>query len=354
MMRIKSFAFNAVLPCLLLPLAAMAGQENPPPNKVVTLSGITVFSGWKCDPGTITFTVDSGAAIDMASGTNRPDTTTVCSNSGDNGYGVLYNVNRFGNGQHVARFYDNGVQFAEATFNVVTLGHEFATGLSGSAHIDGFPATGEGVGIEWVESLQGFQISSYCTGSACPPAALDPRNWGACTWETVGTVPSHNDQGDWCPDGTFITQVDLDSDGGVADTDSPIIGRARCCQMEGGSTLTWSACSWNTVGLTESHQQGLLQWCQDGRFITQLDLDSSSSGADSPYVGRARCCNNTGLESRTWAECQWVQVGLVASHNDQGAWCPSGSFLTQYDLDNSGSAADSPVIGHARCCRLSQ
>ncbi len=334
---------------------AQAGQENPPTDKIITLSGVTVFSGWTCDPGKITFRVDGGSAIDMASATERPDTTTVCSNSGLNGYGVLYNVNRFGDGQHVARFYEDGTQFAQSTFNVVTLGQEFIKGLTGSVQVDDFPASGDGVGLDWVEGLQGFQISSYCTGSACPPAALDPTQWGACTWETVGATKSHQDTaGDWCPDGTFITQFDLDRSG-LSATDDPIVGRARCCEMAGASSSSWSSCTWNTVGKTQSHQQDLLQWCADGRFLTQFDQDGGASGADDPHVGQARCCTIGGLESKLWDECHWVQVGTTASHNDLGAWCPSGSFLSQFDLDASGGdSLDSPIVGHARCCRLSK
>lgn len=148
---------------------ARAGQENPPEGTTATLSGVQVISGWKCNPGTITYRIDGGAALKMASGTSRGDTAGVCGNSGLNGYGALDNVNKYGDGAHVARFYDNGVQFAQANFDVVTLGGDtFVTGATGSVDLFDFPDPGQGVTLDWVQGTQGFEITAFCTGNDCP------------------------------------------------------------------------------------------------------------------------------------------------------------------------------------------
>src|SRR5262245_38574140 len=62
---------------------AQSVQENPPSGDVAALSGVQLFSGWKCKPNAISFTVDGGGAIDMASGTAREDTASACGNAGD-------------------------------------------------------------------------------------------------------------------------------------------------------------------------------------------------------------------------------------------------------------------------------
>lgn len=148
---------------------ASAGQENPPEGMTTTLSGVQVISGWKCNPGTITYRIDGGPSLKMASGTSRGDTAGICSNSGLNGYGALDNVNKYGDGAHVARFYDGGVQFAQANFDVVTLGGDtFVTGATGSVDLFDFPDPGQGVTLDWVQGTQGFEITAFCTGNDCP------------------------------------------------------------------------------------------------------------------------------------------------------------------------------------------
>ena len=159
---------------------ARAGQENPPEGTTSTLSGVQVISGWKCNPGTITYRVDGGPSLKMASGTSRGDTAAICGNTGFNGYGALDNVNKYGDGAHVARFYDNGVQFAQANFDVVTLGGDpFVSGAAGSVDLFDFPNPGEGVSLDWVEGTQGFEVSAFCAGDECPsPCPSDMERVG--------------------------------------------------------------------------------------------------------------------------------------------------------------------------------
>src|SRR5262245_954497 len=92
--------------------------ENP--NDSSCVSGISVVSGWKCTAGTITVQFDTGPTYTAAYGTIREDTQGVCGDT-NNGFGLLFNFNRLGDGTHSVRVFDNGAQFGSATFTVQTL-----------------------------------------------------------------------------------------------------------------------------------------------------------------------------------------------------------------------------------------
>ena len=49
----------------------------------------------------------------------------------NSGFGGLINWNLFGDGAHIVRVFDNGVEFASARIVVTTFGSEFVTGASG-------------------------------------------------------------------------------------------------------------------------------------------------------------------------------------------------------------------------------
>ena len=144
------------------PVFAQSRLENPGPNS--TQSGIGVISGWKCTAGTITARFDNLPDQQVAYGLSRGDTQTVC-NDTNNGFGLLVNWNLAGDGQHTLTLFDNGAQFATATFTVQTLGTQFLTGASGTYTLDEFPQTGRQVTIQWQESLQNFVITK--TGETC-------------------------------------------------------------------------------------------------------------------------------------------------------------------------------------------
>src|SRR5262245_16548857 len=125
--------------------------ENPPPGGFV--SGISIISGWKCTAGTLTFTIDNGPLGNLVYGSSRSD--TPCTNL-NNGFVVLWNWNLLGTGLHTIRVFDDGVQFAEATFTVTTLGEEFLRGAAGTYLLPNFD--GRNVIVQWQESLQNFVI----------------------------------------------------------------------------------------------------------------------------------------------------------------------------------------------------
>ncbi len=132
------------------PALAQAVLENPQPNSFQ--SGISLISGWACDAPAVGIGIDDDENLDEDAdgivdadvellfagyGTSREDTLGVCGDT-DNGFGLLYNWNRLGDGvYYVAAGYseldsDGNItltQFASTTVTVTTLGHEFLRGV---------------------------------------------------------------------------------------------------------------------------------------------------------------------------------------------------------------------------------
>lgn len=130
------------------------------------VSGIGTISGWWCDANQITIEIDGGAISTQAAyGTERADTAGACGDS-NNGYGLLFNWNLLSAGEHTVRAFADGVQFAEHTVFVGTIGQgDFATGLSGQFTLPDFPTAGTSTTIVWQESAQNFVISGTQQGT---------------------------------------------------------------------------------------------------------------------------------------------------------------------------------------------
>ena len=120
-------------------------------------SGIGIIAGWHCNASQVVVVID-GLAIQTGSGTDRPDTVSVCGDS-NNGFGALYNWNRFGDGIHTAIAYADGVEFARANFAVKTFGVEFLTGAAGILSRPDFPSSGMTTYLQWDEAVQNLVIS---------------------------------------------------------------------------------------------------------------------------------------------------------------------------------------------------
>ncbi|MGE0824386.1 MAG: hypothetical protein AB7G75_06410 [Candidatus Binatia bacterium] len=151
-------AVHVITICTFLGLTVPAwGQgvlENPQPLTIE--SGIGVVSGWHCNANLIEIQFDSFDRLEAAYGTARGDTQATCGDT-NNGYGLLWNYNLLGTGQHTVRAFADGVEFASATFTVVTLGQEFVRGASATASTSLFEI-GQEVRLQWQESKQNFVI----------------------------------------------------------------------------------------------------------------------------------------------------------------------------------------------------
>ena len=159
-------------------LWAQSSFENPQPGSFQ--SGVGVISGWVCEAERIDIVFNPGTATEetwrAGYKTTRPDTEytpegeVLCGDT-DNGFGLLFNWNRLGDGQHTVSALADGVEFGRATFTVTTLGEEFKKNVSGEFVVEDFPIhdvtctaldcppLSLDVGLRWQESLQNFVIA---------------------------------------------------------------------------------------------------------------------------------------------------------------------------------------------------
>ena len=156
---------KACLIVLLVSLtASLAPAQSPAgvlesPAHGSSLSGIGFISGWRCNAGNITVTIDGGGHIPVATGQPRADTRPACGTT-DNGFITQINWNHVDDGEHTAVAYDDGVRFASATFTVVTTGEEFLSGVEAQCTIPDFPAPGEDAHFIWNESTQHLELAT--------------------------------------------------------------------------------------------------------------------------------------------------------------------------------------------------
>jgi len=178
----------------------------------------------------------------------------------------------------------------------------------------------------------------------------ESSGWTSCAWHQVGYDKSHSKQENWCPVGSLVTGFDLDPDDTQGGGNSPIVKEVQCCKLAAENASTWGSCSWHPVGFQKSHfDQG--DWCPAGSFVTDLDLDPEvpHGPGNSPIVGEVRCCELPGAQLASWGKSYWFDVGLSKSQESLlETWCPAGSFVTQLDLDGGG-ANDAPFVGRVKC-----
>ena len=130
--------------------------ENPGHNSFQ--SGVRVLSGWVCDADTVELAIGTAGRQVAAYGTERLDTQGACGDT-DNGFGLLFNWNLLGEGEHEVVAYVDDVELGRATVQVTTLGQEFLRGVEGECMAEDFPRLGEMVTLEWQQNSQNFVIT---------------------------------------------------------------------------------------------------------------------------------------------------------------------------------------------------
>ncbi len=130
--------------------------ENPGVNSFQ--SGIGLISGWVCDATRVAVRLNNGPAIPAAYGTARADTESVCGDT-NNGFGLLFNWNLLGDGEHAVEAVADRVVFGRTRVRVTTLGEEFVRGAAGRCSVEAFPSASESVTLEWQQSRQNFVIT---------------------------------------------------------------------------------------------------------------------------------------------------------------------------------------------------
>ena len=169
--------------CLLLSVGAPAGEEHVGPQALrgelenpasfQRLSGIDVISGWGCEAERIDIAFNPGTerefSVQAAYGTERADTFAACGDA-NNGWGLLFNWNILGDGEHTVEIKRNGkVWFRAQDIFVTTFGEEMFPGYRGETYpmwmVLDFPRPGESVMITWRPTTQNFVI----LGKTLPP-----------------------------------------------------------------------------------------------------------------------------------------------------------------------------------------
>ena len=144
--------------------------ENPGHNSFQ--SGVRVLSGWVCEAEAVEIVMETESGEvrrEMAAyGTERVDTarradgTPLCGDT-DNGFGLLFNWNLLGDGEHEVVALVDGVELGRATVRVTTVGEgaeeEFLPGAEGECVVEDFPRLGQSVLLEWQQNSQNFVIT---------------------------------------------------------------------------------------------------------------------------------------------------------------------------------------------------
>ena len=130
--------------------------ENP--GAASFQSGIGLISGWTCAAEAVEIVLN-GEPQEAAYGTARLDTAGVCGDT-DNGFGLLFNWNLLGDGEHEVVALVDGVELdrATVTVTVTTLGAEFLRDVRGTCTAADFPTMDETVTLAWQQTQQNFVI----------------------------------------------------------------------------------------------------------------------------------------------------------------------------------------------------
>ena len=129
--------------------------ENPGHNSFQ--SGVRVLSGWVCEADEVEVELGHLGRQGAAYGTERLDTAAVCGDT-DNGFGLLFNWNLLGEGEHEVVAFVDGEELGRATVRVTTLGAEFVRGVEGECVVVDFPEIDQTVALEWQQTSQNFVI----------------------------------------------------------------------------------------------------------------------------------------------------------------------------------------------------
>ncbi len=106
--------------------------------------------------------LDGHAPVKVPYGSSRADTAGVCGAGNTNtGFGLLFNFNLLGAGNHTAQLYVNGQAIGAAnSFTVTVPAGEFLTGVSKLVTVPDFPSPGRTTTLIWQEAQQNFAVYS--------------------------------------------------------------------------------------------------------------------------------------------------------------------------------------------------
>ena len=225
--------------------------ENPQPGSFQ--SGVGVISGWVCDAEQIDIVFNPGTATEetwrAGYRTTREDTAytkegeVICGDI-DNGFGLLFNWNRLGDGRHTVSARADGVEFGRATFTVTTFGEPFLRNVGKHARLKDFPNTGTDLIVAWQQSLQNFTIARLDN--------LGPR----------------------------IASIDA-----IGDSISKAVNAQEPCSLNDRETFNWATSitpgsAFCSDGGDRVYSQAERLECRQGAMIVNADPNSAESGAE--------------------------------------------------------------------------
>ncbi len=136
-------------------------------------SGIGLVTGWVCEAEQVELEFNGEIIVTAPYGTAREDTLDACGDQ-NNGFGLVFNWNRLGDGKHTVRAVADGVEFGSATFRVATFGVEFLQEAQGDYLLPDFPDTGQQTRLVWQEAAQNFAIATASPAAESDPLMDDP------------------------------------------------------------------------------------------------------------------------------------------------------------------------------------
>jgi hypothetical protein len=208
MKRVATLASLALLAAA--PAVFAQGMLGNPAN-LGQESGIGLVSGWHCDASVLEVQFDAYPPIEAAYGTSREDTVATCGDA-DNGFGLLWNWNILGDGQHTVRVFADGVEFDSATFQVNTLGEEFIRGIDLQTELISLQ-TDKVLQLRWQDSRQGFVITDVHDAEFTMPDLIAVLSG---TWSGNWNAPSDS--------GSLSMTIGDNGLGGIAFTNINLTG----------------------------------------------------------------------------------------------------------------------------------
>ena len=148
---------------------AQSAVDVPGPSSIQ--SGASVLpSGWKCEQnGEMEAVFDSSTRFPILYGGSRADTAAICDNEGNNGWVVgPFNWGLFTPGQHTVEFFDNGEEFGQSSFSVISTGQEFLS-ADDFCSVRDFPGAGDLATFQWTDASQSPRLVAINQ-----PVPLDP------------------------------------------------------------------------------------------------------------------------------------------------------------------------------------
>ena len=331
----------------LLSLAMISGSvsatgilENP--ANQLTLSGIGLISGWHCDAIAIDIYIDSKPAKRASYGTPRTDTQEICGDS-DNGFGLLFNFNLLGDGQHSISVRADDVEFANATFSVVTFGESFLSGVTGAYTLRDFPAPGQESFVEWRESIQNFNITA--SGPAQSAAA---KNICICAESVCGNGYIGAGSGEFFTDIGNVTNFLDPSSLAVYESQGAVTSELSgwtCSSLAKTSTFV-------TVGVFELTASGYVEkleaaltyevgaTCETWSRTTMGGPNDSISGSHLHYNAATDSSYDSDTDTFTWTEYgpEHSQAEIEATCAAASAGAVKSVNSTEYYADDHNGA----------------